>query len=232
MTVIHRSKVRDDLPIFLLTPPPVDTAVWDRHNEKLERNPSYRHNDVAEQYGNAVKNVASSNDGCFEVDVFDLLGAKDPERFARHLSDGLHLSGSGNELVFRGLMEALHQTEMAPEQLAIDQYTDTVNAVETTRPSIVLLGDSFTQFGLDNRGWASLLASDYARRVHVLNRGFQGHTTRDLLGLLPEIFNNDATGEALFVTMWLGGNDAIEDGRHVPLDEFEANLQVIVDKIR
>jgi len=205
--------------------------VWDRHNEKLERDPSYRHNDVAKQYGDAVKSVASQNEGCFVVDVFDLLGAKDRQQYAPHLSDGLHLSGSGNELVYQGLMEVLEQTNLAPGRLVMDKYTNDL-PIQSTRPSIVLLGDSFTEYGFKSRGWASLLASDYSRRADVLNRGFEGHNTRDLLALLPEILSETATDGALFVTLWLGGNDAIAGERQVSLDEFERNLKAIVEKVR
>lgn len=221
------------MPICLLTPPPVDTTRWDRHNEKLERDPCYRHNDVAKRYGDVVKSVATKFDGCFVVDVFQLLGAQDEAKFASHLSDGLHLSGRGNEVVYEGVMNALHQqTDLAPDGLELDQYTSNTLIQTNKRPSIVLLGDSFTQFGFDNRGWTSLLASDYSRRADVLNRGFQGHNTRDVLALLPDMLHESATNGALFVTLWLGGNDAIEDERHVSLDEFELNLEIIVEKIR
>ena len=228
-----RSNIRHDVTIFLLTPPPVDATRWDRHNVKLERDPSYRHNDVAEQYGDAVKRVASSHEGCFVVDVFDLLGAHDQQQYSPHLSDGLHLSGSGNELVYKGLMEILEeQTDMSPTRLGMDQYTNR-RPIQTTRPSIVLLGDSFTEFGLEYGGWVSLLASNYSRRADVLNRGFQGHNTREILNVLPEILPENATCGPLFVTLWLGSNDAtIDDERHVPLDEFQANLETIVEKLR
>jgi lysophospholipase L1-like esterase len=217
-----------------LTPPPVDTTRWNRHNEKLEKDPSYRHNDVAKKYGNVVKSVAAAHEDCFVVDIFDLLGANDEQQYAPHLSDGLHLSGSGNELVYTGLMNVLvEQTDKSPTRLGMDPYTNKLS-IQSTRPSIVLLGDSFTEFGFDGRvGWAALLASDYSRRAHVLNRGFQGHTTREILAQLPKMLHENATDGALFVTLWLGSNDAIDDDeRQVPLDEFETNLEAIVARLR
>lgn len=215
---------------MLLTPPPVDTNKWDRHNKKLERDPSYRANTVAKRYGDRVKEVARQYD-CLVVDVFALLGGQE-ENHAPHLSDGLHLSGSGNELVYDGLMQLLQDTDMAPSKLKLDRYTNSV-AVRT-RPSIVLLGDSLTQFGFEDRGWASLLASDYSRRADVLNRGFQGYNTRELKASLLDVLHSDAVDGALFVTLWLGSTDAFSPGnvRHVPLDDFQANLEMIVTNVR
>lgn len=46
------------------------------------------------------------------------------------------------------------------------------------RPSIVLFGDSITQYAFGEGsvcvGWASLLASAYQRRADVLSRGYSG----------------------------------------------------------
>lgn len=121
---------------------------------------------------------------------------------------------------------------MAPSKLEWDRYTNSV-AVRT-RPSIVLLGDSFTQFGFEDRAWASLLASDYSRRADVLNRVFQGYNTRELKASISKFLHSDAVDGALFVTLWLGSNAAFSPGdkRHVPLDEFQANLETIVTNVR
>lgn len=237
--LLYRSMIHSNLPIVLLTPPPVDTNKWDRHNKKLERDPSYRANTVAKCYGDIVKKVANQHD-CFVVDVFALLGGCEKEEeeeekhYAPHLSDGLHLSSSGNQLVYDGLMQLLETTDMAPSKLEWDKYTNNVIVLQTTRPSIVLLGDSFTQSGFEDCGWASLLASDYSRRADVLNRGFQGHNTRELKASISEFLHSDAVHGALFVTLWLGSNDAFLpiDNRHEPLDEFQANLETIVTMVR
>lgn len=239
------------MPVILLTPPPVDLTRWERFNEQLERFPAYRHNEVVLAYGNAVKRVASHDKDCFVVDVFDLLGGKDLQKFAPYLSDGLHLSSSGNQLVYQGLLDVIQQQcdVIAPDQLEMDQHyasakedamqqqqqlpTSTIQL--RRRPSIVLFGDSFTEFGFDNGGWASRLASDYSRRANVLNRGFQGHSTRAILKLLPDMLyptKPTISSTALFVTVWLGTNDAISEERQVSLDEFESNLKMIVHTIR
>jgi hypothetical protein len=49
------------------------------------------------------------------------------------------------------------------------------------RPSILLFGDSITEYGFGIEevrfGWSSLLSSLYSRRADVLNRGFAGYNT-------------------------------------------------------
>ena len=77
-------------------------------------------------------------------------------------------------------------------------------------------------------GWAGHLATLYARRCDVLNRGFSGYNSRHVLELLPTLFpqqqqhtgsdNNDGVlqqVEPAFCTVWLGAT------RFVPgLDGF------------
>lgn len=108
------------------------------------------------------------------------------------------------------------------------------------RPSIVLFGDSLTQeaFGLDGQsGWASMLASAYTRRADVLNRGFSGYNTRHALEMIPRVFRTiqqDEQDRVLFCTVFLGANDSAIKGerQHVPIDEFEQNIEKIVKDIR
>ena len=40
----------------------------------------------------------------------------------------------------------------------------------TSRPRVVLFGDSLTQRGFEEQGWASALCDYYTRRADVLNR--------------------------------------------------------------
>ena len=120
------------------------------------------------------------------------------------------------------------------------------------RPSILLFGDSITQFGFGSppdttHGWASLLSAAYTRRADVLNRGFSGYNTRHALDLVPRIFgpkvenddDDDALGkrndkELLFCTVFFGANDAAlpGEGQHVPLDEYAKNIDQLVVQIR
>lgn len=84
-----------EVPIFVLTPPPVDERAWAGY---LEIDKSDRKNEVAKQYGTCVKEIGDQY-GCQVIDVFTLLCGEDPAVYPQHLSDGLHLSGSGNQLV-------------------------------------------------------------------------------------------------------------------------------------
>ena len=110
------------------------------------------------------------------------------------------------------------------------------------RPSIVLFGDSLTQQGFGTHGtigWASLLASDYARRADVLNRGYSGYNTKMALQVWPSIRtvfgrSSDASSSVLFTTVFFGANDAVVPGtqQHVPLNEYRDNIETIVDNMQ
>jgi lysophospholipase L1-like esterase len=106
-----------DLPILLLTPPPVDEVAWRKHCELQygETGPSSRTNSRAEEYGKKVKAAAGSDVACAVVDVWELLQGETDER-GKYLSDGLHLNGAGNAKVFEGIMEAIkkHFPSIAP----------------------------------------------------------------------------------------------------------------------
>uniref|UniRef100_A0A7S1ZD82 SGNH hydrolase-type esterase domain-containing protein n=1 Tax=Ditylum brightwellii TaxID=49249 RepID=A0A7S1ZD82_9STRA len=99
----------DDLPIILFTPPPVDADAWYAHRgePKDKKRINDRANENAKLYGDIVKDVAKKAN-CSVLDVFDCLGGNGPvETYGKHLRDGLHLSASGNVLVYEGLMEVL-----------------------------------------------------------------------------------------------------------------------------
>jgi lysophospholipase L1-like esterase len=83
-------------------------------------------------------------------------------------------------------------------------------------------------------GWASLLASDYARRADVLNRGYSGYNTRHAVDMLPRVFSGPPAESCLFCTIFFGANDAALPGQlqHVPVDEYGQNLVQIVKHIR
>jgi lysophospholipase L1-like esterase len=119
--------------------------------------------------------------------------------------------------------------------------------VARTRPSIILFGDSITQQGFSggstaaSPGWLSLLSNAYARRADILNRGYSGYNTRHALDILSSVFGPDCNaGDAdnvLMVTVFFGANDASLLGdrdhcQHVPIDEYESNLRMIVKSIR
>jgi lysophospholipase L1-like esterase len=116
------------------------------------------------------------------------------------------------------------------------------------RPTIMLFGDSITEFGFGvegKQGWASLLSAEYTRRADVLSRGFSGYNTKHALDVLPSIFGN-AIGsdksksastvktELLFCTVFFGANDcSLPSARqHLDIESFDANIRSIVSEIR
>jgi len=117
-----------------------------------------------------------------------------------------------------------------------------------SRPAIILFGDSITQQGFSSAtnspGWVGLLSNAYTRRADVFNRGFSGYNTRHAVDLLPTVFNKDmmmthpnSSTNTLFVTVFFGANDASlptgerEHNQHVPIEEYEQNLRIIVADI-
>ena len=103
------------------------------------------------------------------------------------------------------------------------------------RSTIVLFGDSLTQRGFEPEGWAAALAHYYGRRADVYNRGYGGYNTRWARELAPALFARPPQGQAhLLATVWFGANDACisTERAHVPLLEFEANLETIVQQAR
>ena len=56
------------------------------------------------------------------------------------------------------------------------------------RSSIVLFGDSLTQRGFEEGGWASAVAHHFGRRADVYNRGYGGYNSRWAAVLAPSLF--------------------------------------------
>ncbi|KAL7269244.1 hypothetical protein RUND412_008103 [Rhizina undulata] len=102
-------------------------------------------------------------------------------------------------------------------------------------PSIILFGDSLTErsFNFSNHGSGAALATAYARRADVLNRGVGGYNTRWLKPFLEHIVQNSPTKPLLFILL-IGTNDSIlpSGPNHVPLSEFHNNLLEMISLIR
>ncbi|KAL3924190.1 MAG: hypothetical protein SGILL_001196 [Bacillariaceae sp.] len=110
-----------DFPIIVMTPPPVDSETW---KKELGLNDYYdRTNDVAREYGNAAKAVAKEMN-CPCLDTWEILEGEDLEKFREYLSDGLHLSDSGNRRVHEGLMALLEADfpHLAPAKFIDGEY--------------------------------------------------------------------------------------------------------------
>ncbi len=94
-------------------------------------------------------------------------------------------------------------------------------------PKIVLFGDSITQEAW-NPEWFShgaALASIYARKMDVMNRGYGGYNTNQAVDLVPRLFPIDDTLKLVVVSF--GANDAVLGGgaQHVSLEAFSNNLR-------
>lgn len=75
------------------------------------------------------------------------------------------------------------------------------------RPLWVLVGDSITQYSFNPEGWGTLLASQYGRRVDIVNRGFGGYNSVWGLKLLPYALQGLGQAPQL-ATVFFGANDA------------------------
>ena len=91
-----------DFPIIVLTPPPVDSEAW-----KNSREVDYydRTNDHTRKYGIEAKQVALKHN-CKVLDTWELLEGHS-KIYGQHLSDGLHLSESGNKLIHDALLDLI-----------------------------------------------------------------------------------------------------------------------------
>ena len=103
--------VEYSLPVVLMTPPPVDIDAWykERGMPSGGQPNNSRANENAKLYGEMVKQVGKDLN-CSVLDVFALLGGNGSvDQYGKHLRDGLHLSESGNELVYQGLMKLIQE---------------------------------------------------------------------------------------------------------------------------
>ncbi len=102
------------------------------------------------------------------------------------------------------------------------------------RATVVLFGDSLTQRGFADGGWAAAVADYLTRRADVYNRGYGGYNTRWARHPLEHIFPLEEEGAEcarhLAVVVWFGANDAAAPTEkvHVPLAEYADNLRAIV----
>lgn len=106
------------------------------------------------------------------------------------------------------------------------------------RPTFLLFGDSLTQRSFSpEEGWGAALASAYCRKADVLLRGYGGYTSRWALFLLDAVLPKNVTPPPALVTVWFGANDAslpdhISARQHVPLQEYQQNLHIIVQRVK
>lgn len=89
---LNSTTIRSDLPILLITPPPIDPSESDDLglSSKINR-----------QYADQVLAMAKSSD-CGVVDLFDVLTGDD-----HYWTDGVHLNELGNERVYDAVVSIL-----------------------------------------------------------------------------------------------------------------------------
>jgi len=105
-----------DLPIILMTPPPLDADAW-RKFKGFEV--SNRSNENHRTYGLEMKKVAQSHNHCACLDVWELLqGHTSADIYGKYLTDGLHLNEQGNRMLYQGLIELIKNEypNLAPMQ--------------------------------------------------------------------------------------------------------------------
>jgi lysophospholipase L1-like esterase len=126
-------------------------------------------------------------------------------------------------------------------ELWAESATTSRNEAAASRPSIVLFGDSITQFSFNPElcGWGASVASWYARQADVLNRGFSGYNTRQGLIVLKKLLPMSETragSQPRLLTIMFGANDAADAvcnaRQHVPVSEYESNLRDMIAHAR
>ncbi|KAM0334126.1 hypothetical protein ACHAQA_001146 [Verticillium albo-atrum] len=102
-------------------------------------------------------------------------------------------------------------------------------------PQVVLLGDSLFQHAvevLDGFSFQSQLQIHTIRRLDVINRGFSGYNTANVVQHLDTLFQppSETTPKIDYLLVLLGANDAVRPmhTQHVAQDKYRANLTKII----
>ena len=95
-------------------------------------------------------------------------------------------------------------------------------------PQLILFGDSITQ--KSDLSFAGPLQQHYARKADVVNRGFNGYTSKLALDILPKFFPTTQQADVRIMTVFFGANDACLPGsaQHVPINEYAACIRCIL----
>ncbi|XP_066933197.1 isoamyl acetate-hydrolyzing esterase 1 homolog [Clytia hemisphaerica] len=103
-------------------------------------------------------------------------------------------------------------------------------------PKLYLIGDSNTQLAFSPKGFAAKLQECYVRKCDVLNRGFSGYTSQELLIMLPDLLEKDkANGSIKIATLLLGSNDCVSkslDVRHTSIPLYKDNMEKMIGILR
>ncbi|KAL7939047.1 SGNH hydrolase [Trichoderma chlorosporum] len=108
-------------------------------------------------------------------------------------------------------------------------------------PQVILLGDSLFEFAataISGFSFQAALQTRLIRRFDVVNRGFSGWNTANVVKYLPEIFAEPSASspKIAYLLILLGANDAVlpleTTSQHVPLETYKENLNTIVNDAR
>ncbi|KAI0328125.1 SGNH hydrolase [Cubamyces sp. BRFM 1775] len=108
----------------------------------------------------------------------------------------------------------------------------------TIQDAIMLLGDSITQGGFENNGFAARLANAYMRKMDVVNRGYSGYNTNWIIPVFEQCFatqhEQQHVPKVRILTIWFGANDAAlpPSPQHVPLEQYQSNLAKLIRTVR
>jgi lysophospholipase L1-like esterase len=97
-----------------------------------------------------------------------------------------------------------------------------------SRPVLVALGDSITQYGFstEHSGWLSTLADHYMRKLDVINRGYSGYNTA--LAVYTIQRSPRVLPAADLTLVFFGANDASSgEWQHVSVQQYYQNLEFI-----
>ncbi|KAF0693848.1 Aste57867_15226 [Aphanomyces stellatus] len=99
------------------------------------------------------------------------------------------------------------------------------------QPAILLcVGDSNTELTSDpdSLGWQVRFTKDYVRRADVINRGAEGWNTAMWIAHLPTLLAEWASKAPSLVLLILGTNDASPTHLHIPLPDYQTDLETLV----
>lgn len=98
----------------------------------------------------------------------------------------------------------------------------------------ILIGDSLIEYGYTEEGkWVSMLSNLLIRRCDVINRGFAGYNSDDIVSRLEKILKEFSLASVWKVCILIGSNDSCPSfyQQHVSLDAYKQNLETMIDTI-
>jgi len=92
--------------------------------------------------------------------------------------------------------------------------------------SILLIGDSLTQYSNGENGWVTKLTKWYNNKALVINKGFGGYTSKMIVDIMPKITFN--IKNLKFCTILLGTNDCYNPKSGlIAVDKYKINNVII-----